>query len=222
MKKKVLLVGGCVYTFHQLEPVIEPIRAAMAAIGVEVDATGIFHPGGGEEYTGDYSAISSENLSGYDGVVLYTTGMEPRGADIDALLAAVRGGKALIGIHCAADSFGSSAEFVTAIGGYFRTHPAPLEISVEYVDRLHAITEGLEPFTVRDELYLFKDYDPSRVRLLAQTNTYDDDGPVPIAWTREEGRGRIFYLSLGHFPETMADPSWRMLFERGAQWSLGE
>ncbi len=221
MKNKALFVGGCSATFHFLEPAEPPIRAALTEIGVDVDVTGIYHAGGGETFTGDYTAINSENLKQYDAVVLFTTGPE-HGADIGALLDFVRAGKALVGIHCAADSFVHNPEFIAAIGGKFRTHPAPLDIDVEFVDATHPITQGLAPFTVNDELYLYSDYDPSRVHLLAQTTSYEGEGsvPIPVCWTRDEGKGRVFYLSLGHGPEVMDDLHWQTLFQRGVRWAL--
>lgn len=220
MPDKALFVGGCTATYHQLEPAEPPVRAALEELGLSVTATGIYHPGGGAEYTGDYSAISARNLDSYDALVLYTTGADPQGADVGAIIEFVRGGKALIGIHNAADSFTTNPDYVALIGGKFRTHPAQMDIAVEFVDTQHPITQGLSGFTVFDELYLFADYTPERVHLLAQTRSYDDNGPVPVCWTREEGAGRVFYLSLGHNPTTLADPCWRELFQRGVQWAL--
>ena len=78
----------------------------------------------------------------------------------------------------------------------------------------------MKTFTVHDELYLFADFDPARVHLLAQTHSVDDNGPVPIAWTREQGSGRVFYLSLGHNPSTLENGEWRTFFQNGAEWAL--
>jgi type 1 glutamine amidotransferase len=220
MPEKALFVGGCKATYHQLEPAEPSIRSALEELGLHVTTSGIYHPNGGAEYTGDYSAISASNLENFDLLVLYTTGAEPQGADVDAIIAFVRGGKALVGIHNAADSFTTHAEYVALIGGKFRTHPAQMDITIEFVDTRHPITQGLSGFTVFDELYLFADYHPARVHLLAQTRSYDDNGPVPVCWIREEGAGRVFYLSLGHNPTTLADPHWKELFQRGVQWAL--
>jgi type 1 glutamine amidotransferase len=222
MPGKILFVGGCIADFHMLESAEGPVREALEAIGLEVDVSGIYHPGGGTSYTGDYTALRADNLRPYDAVVLFTTGSDGFGEDIAALLEAVRDGKALIGIHCATDSFTNNPEFVAALGAQFRTHPAQIDVAVEFLEPRHPITEGLKPFTVHDELYLFRNYDSARVRLLAQTRSVDDDGPVPVCWVREEGAGRVFYLSLGHNPEVMADPAWQVLFQRGTQWALGD
>jgi type 1 glutamine amidotransferase len=231
-----LFVGGCLHNFHFLEPAIPSIRAVVEDVGLPLEVTGIYHPrrfpeaapaGNApplEEIVGDYQALSRETLSRYRLVLLFTTG-EGNGEDVPALVEWIQAGGALVGIHCAADSFGSNTDYIAAIGGRFRTHPAPLDIAVEFVDTAHPITTGLSPFTVRDELYLFNHYDPTRVHLLAQTHSYphfpdQPDAPTPLCWIRTEGKGRIFYLSLGHFPEVMADANWQELVRRGARWAL--
>ena len=218
---KALVVGGCPASYHRLEPTEQPLRAALEGLGLEVDFSGIYHPGGGEAYRGDYSALSGPYLPDYDLVVLYTTGNERHGADVTTLQQWLEDGKALVGIHCATDSFTDSEDFVALMGGKFRTHPAQLHITTEIVDSAHPITAGLDSFTVHDELYLFSDYHPGRVHLLAQTHSFDDNGhPVPIAWTREPGKGRLFYLSLGHNPSTLHDASWQKFFQQGVEWTL--
>ena len=218
MTRQALFVGGCRAPYHSLEPAEPPVKHALQELNLTVDVSGMTHPDP-ESVTGDYRALSAPTLARYDALVLFTTG-QGQGEDIDAILSFVRSGKALIGIHCAANSFKGRPDYIAALGGAFRTHPAQLDIAVEFTDPPHPITRGLEPFTVHDELYLFQDYDPARVHLLAQTRSFDDNGPVPLCWTREEGAGRVFYLSLGHNPEVMADPRWRTLFQRGVQWAL--
>ncbi len=220
MSSKVLLVGGCAAPYHRLEPAEPAFRAALQSLGLEVTVSGIYHPDGGDAFTGDYSALQEDHLKNYDAVVLYTTGAEKQGADIDALVSFVESGKALIGVHNAADSFTKDAAFVALIGGKFRTHPAQLDITTDIVDPTHPITNGLETFTVHDELYLFSDYNPAHVHLLAQTNSFADERPVPIAWTREQGAGRVFYLSLGHNPTTLEDGHWKRFFTQGVEWAL--
>lgn len=216
-------IGGCAAPYHRLEPTIEPITSALAGIGVTTDAGGMYHPDGGDAATGDYSALNAANLANYDALVLFTTGPDSgHDAEADAVVDFVQRGGALVGIHCAADSYRSHAAYTALVGGRFRSHPAPLDIALEYVDTQHPITRGLSPFTVNDELYLFRDYDPARVHLLAQTHSFADDAHptgIPLCWTRTEGQGRVFYLSLGHFPHVLHDPNWRALFQRGTQWA---
>jgi len=220
MSPTALLIGGCPNPWHRLEAAEPPLRACLESLGFDVRVTGIYHPDGGDAFIGDYSALTAEGLSDVDLLVLYTTGKQRFGADLDAIIHYVEGGKPLVGIHNATDSFTDSPEFVRLMGARFRTHPAQLDITTEIVDANHPITSGLSAFTVFDELYLFADYDPAAVHLLAQTRSVDDNGPVPIAWTREQGAGRIFYISLGHNATTLADPIWQRFFKQGAEWAL--
>src|SRR5262245_51209476 len=104
MAGKALFVGGCPAPYHRLEPAEPPVRAALEGVGLDVTTSGMWHPNGGDAYEGDYSAISAANLASYDALVLYTTGADAHGADIAAIGDLVQGGKALIGIHNAADS----------------------------------------------------------------------------------------------------------------------
>jgi type 1 glutamine amidotransferase len=220
MSPTALLVGGCPHSYHRLEAAEPPIRQSLEALGFTVRVAGIYHPDGGDAFTGDYSALTDEGLGDVDLLVLYTTGKERRGADVDAILKFVESGKSFVGIHNASDSFTDNPEFVRFIGAKFRTHPAQLDIKTEIVDPGHPITHGIDTFTVHDELYMFSDFDPANVHLLAQTHSADDNGPVPIAWTREPGHGRLFYISLGHNATTLSDPTWQRFFSQGVEWAV--
>ena len=144
-------------------------------IGLAVDVSGIYHPDGGDAWVGDYSKLAQPFLNEYDAIVLFTTGKETHGADLAALESWVEGGGALVGVHCATDSFTDNPDYIALMGGKFRTHPAQLDISLEIVDAHHPIMSGVEQFTVHDELYLFSDYKPDRVHLLAHTHSFDDE-----------------------------------------------
>ena len=104
------------------------------------------------------------------------------------------------------------------IGGHFLTHPAQLDVPVDIVDSAHPVTEGVSPFTVHDELYIMETW-PETYRLLASTPA---EGGQPISWVREEGDGRVFYLSLGHNPEVYGNPQYRKLLTQGIRWASGE
>jgi type 1 glutamine amidotransferase len=47
------------------------------------------------------------------------------------------------------------------------------------------------------------------------------DGPNEMMWTREFGRGRIFYNSLGHDLATWQNETWQRLVIQGIQWAAG-
>lgn len=41
-----------------------------------------------------------------------------------------------------------------------------------------------------------------------------------MAWTRTEGKGRIFYTSLGHREDVWTNPVWRQHLLGGMAWAL--
>ena len=219
MSNKALFVGGCTAPWHRIALSAPHIEKALLDLGYAPEVTGIFQVGSGDEHTGDYSAINAEKLSQQAVVVLHTTG-EAQGADVDALVSWVDAGGALVGLHCAADSFKDNAAWIEMIGGAFRHHPQQLDVAVEVVDKSHPITQGVSDFTVFEELYLFSDYHPEKVHLLARSRSYDhgDGNPVPIAWVKEIGKGRVFYLSLGHREDVMTSEPFQMLFKNGVKW----
>jgi type 1 glutamine amidotransferase len=164
-------------------------------------------------------------LSGYDGVVLdNTTGDLPL-ADRDAFLAWVESGKALVGIHAAADTFHGWPAFIALLGAEFDYHREQAKVQVRIDDPRHAATEGLvAPIELYDEIYLYKNFDKARVHMLLSLDKHPNTGEAgyyPIAWTREQGKGRVFYTAPGHRDEVVqADWFGRHLLG-GIRWALG-
>ena len=220
MSKRALFVGGCTAPWHRIAGSAPHIEKALLDLGYAPEVSGIFQIGNTDEHTGDYSAINAQKLAETEILVLHTTG-DAQGADLDALKTWIKHGGALVAVHCAADSFKDDVEWIAMLGGSFRHHPDQLGVTVEIVDTAHPITQGVVGFTVHEELYLFANYNPANVHLLAETPSYDeDDGkPIPVAWTTEPGQGRIFYLSLGHNPDVMATEQWQTLFKNGVKWA---
>lgn len=216
MSNRVLYVGGSPAPWHRLETTEEPVCSALEAIGLRVNVAGIFHPAGGEEFIGDYSAINTDNIRRFAAVVLQTDGLY--GANFGTLIDWVHAGGSLAAIH-GATIYGDDPAYTALLGAAFRHHPEQMDIAVEFTDSEHPITRGLTPFTVHDELYLWRE-PPRDVHILAETRSYPEAGVVPVCWTREPGAGRVFYISLGHDRQSLGDPNWQTLFQRGVQWTL--
>ena len=101
------------------------------------------------------------------------------------------------------------------VGGYFVTHPRYRDYQVSIVDSEHEITEGLDEFVVTDEQYIL-DYDP-RNHILA--SALWKGAAAPVAWTKNWGEGKVFYLALGHDPSACQHEMFGTLLERGALWA---
>jgi uncharacterized protein len=171
-------------------------------------------------------------LARYDGFCFFTHGnlLEP-GTDQTppvskqgkaALLAMIRGGKGFLGLHSASDTFHSPQQdrpdpYITMLGSEFHTHGEQQEARVNVVDRTFP---GLprQGFQVTEEWYSLKNFARDlHVLLTLETNGtrgLEYRRPrFPIAWARQEGKGRVYYNAMGHredvwmskrFPEMLA------------------
>jgi len=200
--KTLLLVGGKIHDFKGCGQVIEDI----------LRADGRFDVIKVEE---DLSALETVKITPYDLLVFYYTVGEISDAQLNGLSHFIAQGKGFVGIHSAADSFRDSPDYRAFIGGYFVTHPRFRQYQVSIVDPEHPITKDMVEFTVEDEQYIL-DYD-SRVNILCSALWRGK--AMPVAWTKPWGKGRVFYLALGHNPEACRQEGFRILLTRGAFWA---
>jgi uncharacterized protein len=167
---------------------------------------------------------SASALAGYDGIVLPSTTGDLPVADRDGLLRWIEDGHALIGMHAASDTFHGFPAYLDLLGGEFAHHGPQVKVHVLVDDRTHPATQTLgESFDVFDEIYQFKRFDPARVRLLLSMDKHPETGEpgrFPLAWTREPGKGRVFYTALGHRPDVIATPWYREHVRGGMLWAL--
>ncbi len=141
------------------------------------------------------------------------------------LLEAVKNGAGLAGTHGGlGDSFRENTEFQFMVGGQWVAHPGGfIDYTVEITDHKDPVTKGLKGFKIKSEQY-YMQVDPN-VKVLATTTCKGDPDPwiegavIPIAWKKKYGKGRVFYISLGHTPDNFDIPAaWEML-TRGIRWA---
>ena len=183
-------------------------QAAMAALSEREE----FDPTYVEE---DLDVLIAPRLDPYDLIVFYYTVGEITDAQRDGLSSFVASGKGYVGFHSAADSFRGDPAYRAMVGGHFITHPRYREYQVSIVDGEHPITKDMNEFMVTDEQYI-TDYDP-RVHVLA--SALWKGTAKPVAWTKPWGKGRVFYLALGHNAESSRDENFKLLLQRGAIWA---
>jgi type 1 glutamine amidotransferase len=181
----------------------------------------------------DAAQITAANLAGYDAVIFYTTGELPMDeAQKAALLAFVRSGKGFVGIHSATDTFYKWPEYGEMIGGYFNDHPWHQEVRIRVEDKTHPATRQLPPeFGFNEEIYQFRDWSRDKVHVLLTLDpaSVDLTGPrvkrtdkdFALAWTREFGKGRVFYTALGHEPAVWQDDKFQQHLAGGIRWAMG-
>lgn len=198
--------------------------------------------------TGAYTAEASEDLdefapsrlAAYDAVIFVSaTHLAPSPSQRAALLAFVSGGRGLVGIHAASDSFYTWPEGQALLGGIFNSHPwtAQDSVAVKLDDPGSPLTQafGGHGFWVRDEIYQIDGpYSRERVHVLMSLDMARPenarqpdqivraDADFPIAWIRTHGRGRVFYSSLGHNPELYRTREVLQHYLDGIQYALGD
>lgn len=143
------------------------------------------------------------------------------------------------------DSPDERPDVMTVLGSQFVAHPPIGPFTVEVADRDHPLTRGIDDFEVVDELYLSRT--TASIDVLMQTRFAGEatgfiqqDWPetiVPILYTRDIGKGRIVYNTLGHcrghydlpdmapwypHPERCAwnYPVYHELLRRGIDWAM--
>lgn len=151
-----------------------------------------------------------------------------------SLLDFVAGGKGLVVIHGAPTMLNNSAKFTEMVGGAFHYHPPNQEVTVRTVDARHPLVaafQGKEPFIHRDEPYCFNGpYEKMDFRPLLSMDTQglkDPKGDAAklvryVAWIKPHGKGRVFYCSPGHFPESYTSSTLLRFLLDGTQYAAGD
>jgi type 1 glutamine amidotransferase len=178
--------------------------------------------------------LTPERLAKTDVVVFYTSGPLPMGEMKGELLAWIRGGGALVGIHSATDTLKEDPAYVKLIGGIFDGHPWNEDVVVIVEDDEHPaakpflkgaeVEDGVARFHIADEIYqhhtLNKDMHVI-VRLDPANPKTEDGRAYPLAWTLRSGKGRVFYTAFGHRPEVWHDARFQQHLLAGIRWAAG-
>jgi hypothetical protein len=161
--------------------------------------------------------INADYLADVDVLVMATTGELPWDDEQkQAFLEFVQGGKGLVGIHNATDTFYEWPEYGDLIGGWFNAHPWHQEVTINVEDTSHPATEMLgESFQVVDEIYTFKNWsrDDTHVLMSLDNESVDiskgnrEDGDYAMGWCHTYGEGRVIYTALGH-PDELWEQDW--------------
>lgn len=104
-------------------------------------------------FTANPDDLNKDNLSHYDGLIVYANHDSISKSQEEALLDYVRGGKGLIALHCASFCFRNSDEVVEMIGGQFKSHKYDT-IQTVILKPEHEVMKGIPAFSTLDETYV--------------------------------------------------------------------
>ncbi|HTH56844.1 MAG TPA: ThuA domain-containing protein [Cyclobacteriaceae bacterium] len=143
------------------------------------------------------------------------------------LIAAVeKNGTGMAGWHGGlCDAFRQNVDYQFMTGGQWVAHPGGyVDYQVNIVDHTDEITKGLRDFPMKSEQY-YMHVDPN-VKVLATTkfngkvNYWIDGCVIPVTWKKMHGKGRIFYTSVGHNLDHIAEkPDAMEMLKRGIRWA---
>lgn len=161
-----------------------------------------------------------------------------------ALLDAIAGGKGFVGTHSASDTFhppgnkdpgparnvsdGANVDpYGKMLGASFIKHDAQQKGHQIVIDpKFPGAASVPADFAPNEEWYSLKNFTPDmHVILLQDTSTMDGPSykrpPYPATWARMEGKGRVFYTSMGHRDDVWTNPVFQDLLMGGLNWALG-
>jgi type 1 glutamine amidotransferase len=151
-----------------------------------------------------------------------------------SILDFVAGGKGLVVIHGGPTMLNNSAKFTEMVGGAFYYHPPNQELTLRPVDADHpllAAFRGKGPFIHRDEPYCFTgSYAKLNFHPLLSLDVKglkDPQGQAGkmvryVAWIKPYGKGRVFFCSPGHFPESYETATLLRFLLDGVQYASGD
>lgn len=223
--KRVLVVTATQGFRHSSIPVAEQVLASLAKTS---QAFTVDYVRGGKDGKDDADVkekMSPEALKNYDAVVFANTTGDLPIPDKDAFIEWIKSGKGFVGMHSATDTFHGYRPYIDMIGGEFLTHGAQVCVDCINQDTRHPATRHLRGiWTIFDEIYIFKNFDRSKVHGLLTLNKHPNTGvpgDYPVAWSKTVGQGKVFYTSLGHREDVWENPVYQKHILEGVRWALG-
>lgn len=198
--------------------------------------------------TKDGSIFTSPDLAKFDVFLFYTTGDLTKDSDDDgkgmgdtgkaALLDAIKGGRGFVALHCGSDTFHSKGPkkpgsedsqtvdpYIAMLGGEFISHGAQQKAKMVCVDNKFPGFAAVGPgFEIQEEWYALKNFPADLHVILVQDNTGMNGAiyqrpPYPATWARKEGKGRVFYTSMGHREDVWTNPIFQNALVGALNWT---
>ena len=161
-----------------------------------------------------------------------------------AFFKAIEDGKGFVATHSASDTFhspkylaggaaawqddgGNAHPYIKLVGGEFIKHDAQQKARQLVVDPKFPGMEGVPAdFGPHEEWYSLKNFARDMHVILVQETKEMVGGsyqrpPYPSTWARMQGKGRVFYTSMGHREDVWTNPVFQSVLMGGLNWALG-
>lgn len=126
----------------------------------------------------------------------------------------VRNGGGLLAVHSGTAGYKEAKTISDMLGGVFSHHPEQCPVTIEVIAP-HKITNGFEPFTLKDEHYFMEVVNEDLYVFLVSKSQH---GSQPAGWVRNHGKGKVCVLTPGHNVEVWLHPSFQLLLRNSIHW----
>lgn len=224
--KKVLVVTATTGFRHSSIATAENVIATLGETSGAYTVVDVVRGGPDGKDNAEVAAkMTLAKLNEVDAVIFANTTGDLAIPDKDGFMKWVEAGHALIGMHSCSDTFHGYRPFIDLLGGEFLTHGAQVQVDAYNQDPTHPATRHLGPiYTVFDEIYEFKSFERAKVHGLLTLDKSPQTlapGDFPVAWSKDVGRGKMFYTSLGHREDVWTSALYQQHILGGIQWALG-
>jgi len=154
---------------------------------------------------------SNLNAEHIDGVIFANTTGDLPLPDRDGFIQWIKDGHGFIAMHSGSDTLHHFPGYIEMLGGEFETHKFQVPADLVAADTQNPANAGLgSAWNIKqEEVYFIKNQDRSKVHSVwfLRHNPNDPNAPgfFPVSWTKAEGKGRVFYTSLGHREDLWSD-----------------
>ena len=156
----------------------------------------------------------------FDAVVFYDMPKTISEAEKESYHQLLKWGKGLLFLHHSLASYQNWEEYKTIIGGKYHEeknspysstyrHDVTFPVMVKYPS--HAITKGINDFSILDEVYGNTEVLP-HVKVLLTTN-HPESSKI-IGWTHTKEKSRIVYIQPGHDMHSWTNPSYQQMIRQ--------
>lgn len=168
--------------------------------------------------------IASGEISAFDVLVFYDMYDEISAPQKQAYLDMLEAGRAMVFLHHSIVSYQKWPSFIDIVGGRYNQsdssrilsdyrHDVDIPIHVE---KDHPITDGVEDWTMFDEIYMRCEIKDDVIPLLS--TTHPESMPL-VGWINPFGRSDVVYLQAGHGVGIFSDSNFLKLLEQSIRWS---
>ena len=165
--------------------------------------------------------LSLAPIDAADVLLVFTRRLNTAGPELERFKAYCAAGRPIVGVRTASHGFQNWLGFdAEVLGGSYDMHygAGPLvRVDVAPGAAGHPILEGGAGLVSHGSLYRNTPIADDATLLLTGTT---DEATEPVAWTRMNAGGRVFYTSLGH-QEDFRDDRFLRLLTNGVLWAAG-